>query len=839
MSDVDTLRVTTAVDVGPIQAGFAQMGSTIKGSTAEMGESFKQLQAQFDAAVAEMQQQMGSMQARIVELETALSSAGRRGGSQMTEARHAVRGLGEEIGIHMPRFVSTYLTSLGPVASIAAAAFTPIAIVGMIEVLGQIPAAITKGINALEGWNEAAKKAFQDSLEELYRFDRALTDHQFAVERAHITGLTGVAKEINEQRILKEEIEATKGKLDDEYAARKRARDLAEGTSGIKGLLGSSEAHDRAVKEQEIADAEIKRLEADLDRLQTKLDVSRFAMPAEIGKQARELAIAQSDAAEKGVASRLETEKKATADEYKLNQISLDEYVAQQKTEAAEELKINLDKIRAKRDQAYREQKETGKPASPALAGLGADEVSAQEKYHQQVTSIETAAGEERKRRQEALNNALVEGEKKYRLAMVTTQEEFTRQEYALHEIDATEETRQFIEEENNRYAAQRKALDAQLSQAQAEGEKKADVVARLNAEILTLEAEHEGKLLTIRTSGRQQETADALERGNEQLSLEEQTGNRRLQIAIQSDNRYLAAHRITLKEWRDAEHEATEQWYTDESNAINRQLALMRQLNQENTKQYRDLANKLIELDQERANKQASIDEQANNKLLKNWQNVINQESRLLTTGLNGWIQGHETFTQSVEQMWNGMVMAVIQQMENLAAQWIEQHLIMAAAKRLFGIQEATTNVAQGTSDAARASVAAFASVMEALPFPANVSAAPGVAAAVFGEGMTIAMMGSVGFAAEGAVLDRDRLMLAHKEEMILPAGISSGLQNLIAAGNGGGTQAGAVHVHAGNNTFIGNESWMKSNARHMESQVIDMVKVAMHRNKLPNIGR
>jgi hypothetical protein len=92
--------------------------------------------------------------------------------------------------------------------------------------------------------------------------------------------------------------------------------------------------------------------------------------------------------------------------------------------------------------------------------------------------------------------------------------------------------------------------------------------------------------------------------------------------------------------------------------------------------------------------------------------------------------------------------------------------------------------------SDAGAAGAAAFASVMEALPFPINVSTAPEVAAAAVAQ--TLGFL-AVGAAEKGAVLKEDMLIAAHKNETILPPPISLGLQNLISAG---GLQPPSVNV-------------------------------------------
>ena len=73
----------------------------------------------------------------------------------------------------------------------------------------------------------------------------------------------------------------------------------------------------------------------------------------------------------------------------------------------------------------------------------------------------------------------------------------------------------------------------------------------------------------------------------------------------------------------------------------------------------------------------------------------AIDEVSTHLTTGLNGWIQGHQRFGQALAQTWNSIVMTAVTSLEKIAAQWIAQHLRMLLIKQ-------TTNAAGVASDAA-----------------------------------------------------------------------------------------------------------------------------------------
>jgi hypothetical protein len=79
-----------------------------------------------------------------------------------------------------------------------------------------------------------------------------------------------------------------------------------------------------------------------------------------------------------------------------------------------------------------------------------------------------------------------------------------------------------------------------------------------------------------------------------------------------------------------------------------------------------------------------------------------IDQVSTHLTTGLNGWIQGHQRFGDAMKQMWNGIVMTGVTALEKLAAQWISHHLRMLLVKQTtnqLGVASDATAAAQKTA--------------------------------------------------------------------------------------------------------------------------------------------
>jgi hypothetical protein len=162
--------------------------------------------------------------------------------------------------------------------------------------------------------------------------------------------------------------------------------------------------------------------------------------------------------------------------------------------------------------------------------------------------------------------------------------------------------------------------------------------------------------------------------------------------------------------------------------------------------------------------------------KLSKTWkvevQQAVAQTSQTITHGLNGWMQGHEKFGSAVKNMWNSIVMTAVNAIENIAAKWIEQHILMAAIAKItkfLGLDDDANNnnskkaaKASGAiqMDAAQASADVFLQAIEGIPFPANLAAAPALAAATNAEvqafnaqALAGAGAGGAGFAAGGYV--------------------------------------------------------------------------------------
>jgi len=179
------------------------------------------------------------------------------------------------------------------------------------------------------------------------------------------------------------------------------------------------------------------------------------------------------------------------------------------------------------------------------------------------------------------------------------------------------------------------------------------------------------------------------------------------------------------------------------------------------------------------------------------------------LGTQIKGAIQGDfQTFFNSLitnsrqaGKAFEQLGVSIVQSLERIVAQMLITMAIQKVMSLLgfgSGNQQANTEKQEKTvlANTGQAQSDVFVQAIEAVPFPANLAAAPAASALV---GAMMAPMaaeaagGGLGSAAKGALLDHDMLIQAHAQEMILPADISRGMQRVID-----GKQYGVPRVSA-----------------------------------------
>jgi hypothetical protein len=111
-----------------------------------------------------------------------IDEGGQRAARGLMQAQIAAQGLSRELGISLPRIVTRFLAQSEMIGPVLTAAFAPIAILGMIEALEQVPKVYARIEGAVTGWNDKAKKATEDQIELNRKYLDVLRD----IEQAQI-----------------------------------------------------------------------------------------------------------------------------------------------------------------------------------------------------------------------------------------------------------------------------------------------------------------------------------------------------------------------------------------------------------------------------------------------------------------------------------------------------------------------------------------------------------------------------------------------------------------------------------------------------------------------------
>jgi hypothetical protein len=230
-----------------------------------------------------------------------------------------------------------------------------------------------------------------------------------------------------------------------------------------------------------------------------------------------------------------------------------------------------------------------------------------------------------------------------------------------------------------------------------------------------------------------------------------------------------------------------------------------------------------------------ADADAQARRTRMAGWVTFDNQLASDFSRTITQLITTNQRFSTTMMQLWGSIINSFVSMLAQMIAKWAAHQLVRVA---LATAAEAHLTTATAAGNATRAGIeitadtasvvrssgvaaaAAFASVMEAVPFPYNVAAAPAVAAAALAETLGF---GAPAMAEKGALLDRDMPIFAHANEMILPSALSTGMQKMINAQSGSSGSAGGgsdnpfnFHYHAGSVNALDRTGFEEVISRH-----------------------
>jgi hypothetical protein len=165
-------------------------------------------------------------------------------------------------------------------------------------------------------------------------------------------------------------------------------------------------------------------------------------------------------------------------------------------------------------------------------------------------------------------------------------------------------------------------------------------------------------------------------------------------------------------------------------------------------------------------------------------WNGVFTSMNRGFAAAVTSMSASSRTLQQELGRVLDQILADFLRMLERMVANWVAQHVFM----QVFGIgsQKATAAASIGSS-AAEGAAAAYASAA-AIPV-VGWSMAPAIAADAYSNIIGFEALNA--FAAGGIVPD-DSLAFVHKNEMVLPAGLASGLAGMVA-----GESEGDRHLH------------------------------------------
>jgi hypothetical protein len=201
-------------------------------------------------------------------------------------------------------------------------------------------------------------------------------------------------------------------------------------------------------------------------------------------------------------------------------------------------------------------------------------------------------------------------------------------------------------------------------------------------------------------------------------------------------------------------------------------------------------------------------LDLQAAQTSQRTWQSLMQPIQRAFDTSITGMILGTTSLQKAVANIGQSILAEFVNLGVKMATNWIASELAMTTATEAGA---AARTAAEGEGEGVAAGFAvkaanaiksivtdsaqAFSGIFAFLA-PIMGPAAAGPAAA--GEATVMAAASGIASAAGGWMVPSDQLAMVHQNEMILPANISQGLQNMISANGGAGAGAVVVNVSA-----------------------------------------
>ncbi|MEN6472862.1 MAG: hypothetical protein ABFD81_02510 [Syntrophaceae bacterium] len=293
-------------------------------------------------------------------------------------------------------------------------------------------------------------------------------------------------------------------------------------------------------------------------------------------------------------------------------------------------------------------------------------------------------------------------------------------------------------------------------------------------------------------------------------LDLQDRRANveQRIQLGIMTTDEELAA----LRDLADAEYQINLQRLQSYADTL-----------KQYPERYKEVLGQIKLLEKKHAVDLSAIQRKAVDEQKSFLSQLMSPVQSSITSSIQGIIHQTTTLKESMVNIFNDIVDAIISMLVNIAAKTITSQMATATTSTAIRATEASANVGISAAEGAAAAASSTAAIPVVGPFMAA-----GIAASMFAS--ILAWRGRIASASGGWDVDRDALTQIHKDEMILNPSIAGGFREMFSSYGGGmktagrGRGNGAVNIYAADTkSFM---QMFKSNRGGVASMLREMVR-------------
>ena len=801
----------TVADLGGItqlKAGLQSIGA----SADQANESFNRVAT----ASNELSQEVNyvnenNMRARASFDEDAAAST--QFGYSVREARGSARLLSDELGLHLNRELANTLARSETLGPILEGAFSVFAIVGFIELLDQASKKFDAMIENAAGWGKAQQEAYQRALALNSEMISRNLELRTSERDLNQVGLEGAAKRAVQVKDLTAE---QKDYADQTAGALNRQREFNAEIQHWQNLQQIPFVMNQDLISQKIQDAtaSLKRAEDETDRFtQKQKDLGeqmrqvKTEGTADTAKNTRADLSGAADAYKTYIDAIEAGDQAYYKARYQLGEISLAQEVAQLRESEQRKFDVETETYNKLRALKLQEGKDTGKNVTPEIEKMDAEQYARHTAFSSKM--IELDATTQLQLRKQAEDTAFAQiaddlkvAQSKTHLAEVqerfafshaespaeleaaaiplirTATEQYEQQITALRERAKVLTDQEVPEQSRPSAALGTDDFSRQLQAVKGTRQEVINELAAMNAEEIDL---------------RHQQATAVVQIKNEETEKLQSLGKRELDDTISDLDRQLSETKTRYQgeligfETLQASKSISERRFADEAKSLAQQeladkltilererTAVEAAANQgviserEAERQIKAIDEKELQDKQQEKNREAQIVKQAATKEAQEMKQVLNTISTSMNTALNEWMLGHKKFAAAAEQAWDSIATKAIDSVVKIGENFLVGLLLQQSAQEK-----------QVLMDAKAAAANAWASAPN--PIVGAVEAAA-TFAAVVGAYMPTFEFGGIVPGASGSAVP----IIAHADEMVLPAHISTFVQDAAARAAG-----------------------------------------------------